>query len=104
MSSPSRYGWLWFAVGDVSSKVSTFVVLSQVSKHFASTQAEAFVLAQTVTSLLIAAGDLGFRALGTRHMARATDGESIGELARIIQQRRIAAAAMLGIPVACAAV
>jgi O-antigen/teichoic acid export membrane protein len=96
-------GFVWFFVGDIGAKASTFIVLSQVSRWFGPREAEAFVLAQTAVMLFLAAGDLGFRVLGTRQVALAETPAQIVAIARSIQRRRLASALLVGTPVALVA-
>lgn len=91
---------VWFAIGDSLWKLNAFVVIAVVSRTTPKWQAAAYVLSQTVLSLYITTGDLGFRAIGTRLIASNNNLTNLEYIYKEAGKKRLLSAAILGVPVA----
>ena len=93
----------WHFAGDAAWKASALVALACVTRTAPEEHVLAYVLLQAPLSLLIAGGDLGFCATGTRLVARNQNPTNVERVRAVVQARRLRAVAVLGLPIAAMA-
>ena len=85
-----------FAAGDLAWKVANIVLLAVASRVLAPADAALIVLSQTASLIFLSLGDLGYRAIGIRLVARSSNGAQA--IWRAVNIRRLAAMVLLGAP------
>jgi O-antigen/teichoic acid export membrane protein len=99
-SSESATEFAWHATGDLAWKVAQLVALMVATRATSEAHATAYILMIPVLAVLLAFGDLGFCAIGTRLLARGGREAELLRIRSIVQQKRLLSAALIGLPLA----